>query len=157
MPRRAGVGLVGAGPWGGCTPWRTWPRTTPPRLPVRVRMVAEASAPAGREAADRLGFERRTADWTLVVSDPEVSVMSVAGAAGDGVPRRILRAVELEDVVCVPRGLCPWGQSPGDRALGLARQKPGSPSFNSVGRRATRGRRACPVGRGESCRKASTT
>ncbi len=123
--------------------------------------MAEASAPAARAAADRFGLERRTADWLLVVSDPEASVMSVAGAAGDGVPRRILRAVELEDVVCAPGavslGTEPQAQSRGPGVLGLARQKPGSPSFNSVGRRATRGRRACPVGRGESCRKASTT
>jgi predicted dehydrogenase len=104
MSRREslGVGLVGAGAMGRVHAMAyAAARAYDPELPpVRLKVVAEASTAGARAAADRLGFERWTADWQLVVSDPEVSVVSVAAPNDLHAPVAVAAAGAGKHVLC---------------------------------------------------------
>lgn len=100
--RVLGVGLVGAGAMGRVHAMAySAVRAYDPSLPeVRLRIVAEASSSAAQMAADRLGFERWTSDWQLVVSDPEVSVVSIATPNDLHAPVAIAAVREGKHVLC---------------------------------------------------------
>ena len=75
------VGLVGAGFMGkahslayAAMPMFFWPA---PAIPVR-KLIAEATDELARDAAQRFGFESFTSDWTRLVEDPAIDIVSIA-------------------------------------------------------------------------------
>jgi predicted dehydrogenase len=79
-PAPLGVGVVGAG-WMGHVHARAYARLPHhyPELPVTPQMVAVAD-PVAKSAADfqrRYGARRTYADWSALVEDPEIAVVSV--------------------------------------------------------------------------------
>lgn len=75
------VGQIGGGFMGkahslayAAMPMFFWP---PPAVPVR-KLIAEATEDLAREAAQRFGYEACTADWTALVRDPAIDIVSIA-------------------------------------------------------------------------------
>jgi len=74
-----GVGLIGTGYMGKCHAL-AWNAVAPvfgdvPR--PRLAVLAEVSQELAEQRAQEFGFERATADWRSVVSDPAVDIVSI--------------------------------------------------------------------------------
>jgi predicted dehydrogenase len=79
--RTVNVGVIGGGFMGkahslayAAMPMFFWPA---PAIPRRL-VIAEVDDAAARDAAQRYGYERWTADWRAVIDDPEVEVVDIA-------------------------------------------------------------------------------
>ena len=79
-PRTIGVGVVGAG-WMGQVHARAYARVGHhyPELPLRpvLRAVADPVASMRADAVARYGYEREYADWSDLVADPDIELVSV--------------------------------------------------------------------------------
>ena len=106
MARTVGIGLVGVG-WMGRVHSAAYRRCRdhyPDCAGVaRLVVAAEDDTARAREAVDRLGYERSTADWREVVDDPEVEAVSVT------VPNRLHREVA---VAAAEAGKHVWVEKP---------------------------------------------
>ncbi len=78
--KKFNIGLIGAGFMAkahslayAAMPMFFWPA---PALPVR-KVIADLTEESAREAAERFGFERYTADWRKIVSDPEIDIVDI--------------------------------------------------------------------------------
>ena len=106
-----GVAVVGFG-WMGEVHSRAYSRLLHhyPSAPLapRLLVVADPEESRRRHATQSYGFERSEADWSRVVDDPEVEVVSVCG------PNFVHREIAVE---AASRGKHVWIEKPAGRNL----------------------------------------
>ncbi|MBB4008183.1 myo-inositol 2-dehydrogenase [Allorhizobium taibaishanense] len=75
-----GVGLIGSGYMGKChaLAWTSVATVFPDVDRPRLVALADVTPEMARQQAQAFGFEKGTGDWHDLVSDPEISVISVA-------------------------------------------------------------------------------
>jgi predicted dehydrogenase len=82
LVKRIGIAVVGAG-WMGnahAQAYRQVPRMWPEAgIDPRLIAVADTELRAAQATAERWGFNRSTADWRDVVSDPSVDIVDITG------------------------------------------------------------------------------
>src|SRR5690242_4429777 len=74
-----GVGIIGTGFMGKAhaTAYRAVAGIFPRVLRPRLEVVADTVEPAAIDAAAQYGFARHTRDWRDLVTDPNVSIVSI--------------------------------------------------------------------------------
>jgi predicted dehydrogenase len=77
--RDIGVGIIGTGFMGKAhaLAYRAARGIMPAALNPVLEIVADNNAEAGRRAQAQLGFSRVTADWTELVNDPKIEIVSI--------------------------------------------------------------------------------
>ena len=79
MPRRVGIGLVGAGFMGRCHAHAFRSVTGLFDLPCEVDlyMLADIDAATAERSAASLGFKRSTSDWQKMIADPAIDIVAI--------------------------------------------------------------------------------
>lgn len=74
-----GVGLIGTGYMGKChaLAWNSVGPIFGDCPPIRLLHLAEANSTMAEQKAQAFGFERSTGNWRDLISDPEVTVVSI--------------------------------------------------------------------------------
>jgi predicted dehydrogenase len=103
MTQRLNVGLIGAGFMGkahslayAAMPMFFWPA---PAIPHR-KAIADVTAEAAREAAERFGFETSTDDWRRIVEDPEIDIVDIATPNDRHAEMAIAAAEAGKHIIC---------------------------------------------------------
>src|SRR5438067_8372756 len=81
MPKRPtfSVGLIGTGFMGKAhsNAWRQAPRFFDLAAEIRMTAICGRDRAATGRAAKKLGWERSTTDWRVVVADPEIDIVDI--------------------------------------------------------------------------------
>lgn len=101
--RPINVGLIGAGAIAQAhaiayTSVRSY--CDPDLPPVRLRIVAETDEARAKAAVERLGFENWTADWQVLVADPEIDLVSIVTPNFLHAPMAIAAAEAGKHILC---------------------------------------------------------
>ncbi len=79
MARQLGIGLIGTGFMGKChaMAWNSVATAFGDVKRPRLVHLAEANQELAERKASEFGFEKSTGDWTKLIADPEIDVVSV--------------------------------------------------------------------------------